>query len=62
MTELPKVGKPALRALGTLGVITLEQVAQYSERELLALHGFGPRAIRILAPALAEHGLSLRPD
>ena len=28
---------------------------------LRALHGVGPKAVRILAETLAEHGLSLRP-
>lgn len=62
MTDLPKIGKPATRALATLGVTTLEQVAQHTESELLALHGFGPRAIRILKPALAEANLYFKSD
>jgi hypothetical protein len=32
-------------------------VSAHSERELLALDGFEPRAIRILRSALAERGL-----
>ncbi|MEZ5225378.1 MAG: hypothetical protein R2710_01545 [Acidimicrobiales bacterium] len=32
-----------------------------SEQELLALHGFGPRAVRILNEALAARGASLVP-
>jgi predicted flap endonuclease-1-like 5' DNA nuclease len=39
---------------------TFEQVAAYTEDELLALHGVGPKAVRILAAALAERGMSLR--
>ncbi len=58
MTDLPRISKPATRALATIGVTTLEQVAEHSEKELLALHGFGPKGIRILKPVLAEHGLS----
>jgi predicted flap endonuclease-1-like 5' DNA nuclease len=58
---LPKIGAPALRALASIGVTRLEQVADRSEAELLALHGFGPRALRILQDALAEKGRTLHP-
>lgn len=57
MTSLPKVGAPATRALASIGVTTLEQVSGRSADELLALHGFGPRAVRILTEALADAGL-----
>lgn len=56
---LPKVGAPATRALAALGVTNLTQVAAYSAEQLMALHGCGPRAVRILQEALQEHGLSL---
>ena len=62
MTALPKIGRPATQALAVIGVTTLEQVAKYSEKELLALHGVGPKAIRLLEPVLAEHRLRLRSD
>lgn len=62
MTALPRISKPATAALAEIGVTTLEQLAKHSERELLALHGFGPKAIRILAPVLEESGLALRKD
>ncbi|GAA0223914.1 helix-hairpin-helix domain-containing protein [Cryptosporangium japonicum] len=55
---LPAIGRPATRALGEAGVRTLEQVASYRRRELLALHGVGPKAVGILAEALAAHGLA----
>ncbi len=61
-TELPKIGKPARRALASIGVTTLESVANHSEAELLELHGFGPHAMLVLKDALAAHGLSLRVD
>lgn len=47
------IGKPATRALLTAGVRTLSDVAARSEEELLALHGVGPRAMRLLKEALA---------
>ncbi len=57
MTALPRIGAPATRALASIGVASLEDVAGRRQDELLALHGFGPRAVRILDEALAEAGL-----
>jgi hypothetical protein len=59
LDELPKIGAPATRALASIGVTSLGQVAGRSRAELLALHGMGPKAIRLLEDALQEHGLSL---
>jgi hypothetical protein len=58
--DIPKIGAPATRALAAIGVKRLDQLVNYSEAELLALHGFGPRALRILTEALSAAGLSLR--
>lgn len=59
--DLPKIGAPATRALASIGVTRLTQLDGRSESDLLKLHGFGPRALRILSEALAERGLGLRP-
>jgi len=56
--DLPKIGAPATRALASIGVTRLNQLVDHSEDELLALHGFGPRALRILKEAL-NHGWTL---
>lgn len=58
MTALPRIGAPATRALAGIGVESLEQVAGRNRAELLALHGFGPRAITLLDEALATAGLA----
>nr|WP_263314221.1 helix-hairpin-helix domain-containing protein [Mammaliicoccus sp. Marseille-Q6498] len=58
MTELPKIGKPATRALNSINVTTLEDVSKYDEKYLSELHGVGPKAIRILKESLEEKGLS----
>lgn len=58
--SLPKIGAPATRALASIGVTRLDQLVDHTEAELLALHGFGPRAIRILTEALAAEGLAFR--
>lgn len=57
---LPAVGRPAATALGLAGITSLEKVAEHTEEELLALHGVGPRAVRILREAMAAGGLAFR--
>ncbi|WP_293694529.1 hypothetical protein [uncultured Agrococcus sp.] len=46
--DLPKIGRPAASALREINVTTMKRVSQMSDEELLALHGFGPKALRIL--------------
>lgn len=58
MTALPRIGRPAARALEQAGITTLEQVAERAEADLLALHGVGGKAIGILAAELKVHGLT----
>lgn len=57
--DFPKIGAPALRALDSTGITKLSQLTKYTEGELLALHGFGPRALKLLKEKLTEQGLSL---
>jgi DNA-binding transcriptional MerR regulator len=59
-TPLPTTSNPAQRALEAEGITTLEELSRHREQDLLALHGVGPKAIRILREALAERGLSFR--
>lgn len=54
------IGNPARRALAEHGITTLEQLPAHSAKDLLALHGVGPRAIRLLTEQLAERGLTFR--
>ncbi|WFE30296.1 DNA-binding protein [Solwaraspora sp. WMMD791] len=56
--DLPPIGRPANSALLAAGVTTLAQVATYRRDDLLAMHGIGPKAVGILATALAERGLT----
>lgn len=52
--DLPKaIGRPATQALVNAGITTLAQVAALSDADLTALHGVGPKAIRILREATA---------
>lgn len=51
------VSAPAARALASAGYQSLDQLAGVPERDLLALHGMGPKAIRVLREALVAQGL-----
>lgn len=43
-----KIGAPAHRALANENITTIEQLSAYTEKQLMQLHGFGPKAIAIL--------------
>jgi DNA-directed RNA polymerase alpha subunit len=60
--EFPKaIGNPATNALLHAGYTKLEQLTQMTEKEILNLHGVGPKAVAILRETLAEKGLSFAP-
>ncbi|MEU8675056.1 DNA-binding protein [Streptomyces sp. NPDC048560] len=52
-------GNPARGALRAAGYTRLDQLTGATGAELLRLHGFGPKALRVIEEALAEKGLSL---
>lgn len=60
--DLPNIGGPARSALAGIGVHDLAGVSKLTRAEFLALHGVGPKAARILEPALSEKGLSFRDE
>jgi hypothetical protein len=43
------------------GVTSLAEAASLGRLELLAMHGIGPKAVRILEAAAAERGLTFEP-
>ena len=55
----PGVARPAVRALASIGVDRLDQVTRFSESELAALHGMGPKALGAIKAALRAQGTSL---
>lgn len=59
-TLLSKLSAPARRALEDNGISRPAQLAQYSEKEILALHGIGKSTIPKLKEALKEEGLDFR--
>ncbi len=58
-SDFPNIGAQAPRALNGAVYTRLEQLTRATEQELMALHGFGPKALRLLREALASRGLAL---
>ena len=54
----PGLSAPARRALAGAGIVDLEHLAARTEKEVLALHGMGPKAMAPLRAALAAAGLA----
>ncbi len=62
-TDLPKgIGKVATRELSLAGLTSLDDLTTVAEAELLAIHGVGPKAVRILREELAARDLSFRSE
>lgn len=55
-----KLSQPALRALANAGIINLQQLSQYTESDLLKLHGMGKASIPALKASLAAQGLAFK--
>jgi hypothetical protein len=60
-SSFPRIGAPATRALENAGVRSVAELPNWSERDLLALHGMGPKAVGILRERLASEGLTFKP-
>ena len=58
MSDFPKIGAPATRALVGAGYTHLEQLTKVTEAELGRLHGMGPKALGILRETLRARNLS----
>lgn len=59
--DLPRgLGRPATRALVANGITSLADAATWTEADLLALHGVGPKAISVLDEAFGPIGLQFR--
>jgi hypothetical protein len=57
--DLPAgLSNPARQALATIDITQLDQLTDHRAKDILNLHGMGPKGIRILREALAERGLS----
>ncbi|MFT4220149.1 MAG: hypothetical protein QM611_06490 [Microbacterium sp.] len=58
----PSLGKVARREFGVHGITQYAQLAELRAKDLLAIHGVGPKAVRILTDELAARGLAFRDD
>jgi DNA-directed RNA polymerase alpha subunit len=57
---LSLLAAPARRALESLNIKSIEELSQYTEKEILTLHGMGKSSIPILKEQLAKDGLSFK--
>jgi len=57
---LSLLSAPARRALEHHGITSLQQLSQYSEKEILQFHGMGPASLPKLRTALQVEGLSFK--
>ncbi|WP_456272374.1 RNA polymerase alpha subunit C-terminal domain-containing protein [Bacillus sp. AK031] len=57
---LSQLSAPARRALENNGITSLQELAKYSEKEILQFHGMGPASLPKLRASLANSGLSFR--
>ena len=54
------LGAPARRALENNKINSLEDLAKFQERDILALHGMGKSSLHKLKQLLQEKGLNFR--
>lgn len=52
------IGAPAMRALHNAKINNLKQLVKYTEKDILALHGMGPKALGVLKSVLRKHKLN----
>ena len=57
---LLQLSNPARSALEYHGIISLELLSKYTEKEILKLHGIGPASLPKFRASLEEVGLSFR--
>ena len=57
---LSNLSAPARRALENAGIKTVKKLSNYSEKEILKLHGMGPASIPKLRAVLKEANLQFK--
>lgn len=57
---LSKLSKPARGALEYEGINDFEKLASLSKKELLSIHGIGPKTLPIVIECLNSVGMKLR--
>ncbi len=54
------LGAPARRALENAGIVTPQHLSQFSEKEILKLHGMGPGSLPKMREILGNQGLAFK--
>ena len=57
---LALLSAPARRALVHDGITSLQKLSEFSEKEVLKLHGIGPASLPTLRACLEEEGLTFK--
>ncbi|MHC0445726.1 DNA-directed RNA polymerase subunit alpha C-terminal domain-containing protein [Flavobacterium sp. 3-218] len=57
---LSVLSAPARRALESKNIKTAEDLSQYTQEEILSLHGIGPSSLPKLSEELRKNGLSFK--
>lgn len=57
----PGLSGPALRALASAGVRSMAHVSEWTANDIAALHGMGPKGVRLLREGLAAQGKQFAP-
>ena len=60
--DLPKLAAPAMRALASIQVESVENLARFTEKEITDLHGMGPNALGKLKEAMKAAGVEFKPS
>lgn len=55
-----KLSRPAHGALAHAGIRTFADLAKWTQKDVAALHGVGPKSFPELTAALTERGLAFR--
>lgn len=57
---LSKLSSSARNALLHKGMDTLQKLSNYTEKEILKIHGIGPASLPVMRASLEEKGLSFK--
>ncbi len=57
---LSLLGAPARRALQAAGITTLKKLSTFTVKDILSLHGMGPKSLPTLNAALKAEGLAFK--
>lgn len=59
---VPGIAAPAKRALAAAGVVKVADLSRFTEAEVAAWHGIGPRVLVALKGLMAQQNVNYRTD